>query len=199
MIQHVLYHLNHEKTQGKALCPNEIITGGGSVDFSKKKIKFGGYAQVWGGTTNTMKERSLGCIAMHRLNDEGGYHFLSLTSGHIVKSNQWEDLPVTDDVIAQVENLAKRMVTKYSMLEYLNTNMKHFEIHQDLSEGSDNDTPLQEDPTNAANVEPQEEFPHANANQAQNGDFEFEEDNGNSDPTSFLLKEMRIWMKVMRI
>ena len=189
MIQHVVYHLNHEKKQGKVLCPNEIITGGGSIDFSKKKIKFGGYAQVWGGTTNTMKERSLGCIAMHRLNDEGGYHFLSLNSGHIVKSNQWEDLPVTDDVIAQVENLAKRMVTKDSMLEYLNTNMKHYEIQEDFSERSNSNTSMQGNRTNAADVEPQEEFPHANPNQAQHGDFKFEEDNGEFRPHIIPVKE----------
>ena len=80
MAQHVLRLLNNRNKQGKSLPPKATVTGGGTVDFSKK-IKFGGYAQVWGGTTNTMKERSLGCIAIHALNEEDGNHFLSLTSG----------------------------------------------------------------------------------------------------------------------
>ena len=88
LVQHVLGHLNHEKKQGRSMSPTAIVTGRGKRDFSKNKIKFGAYAQVWGGNTNTLKACSVGCIELHSLNEEGGYHFLSLKTGQVMKSNQ---------------------------------------------------------------------------------------------------------------
>ena len=174
LVQHVVGYLNNEKKQGRTLSPNAIVTGGGTVDFSKRKIKFGAYAHVWGGTTNTMKARSMGCIAMHALNEAGGYHFLSLTTGQLVKSNQFEELPVTDDVIAQVANLAKLKISKDSMMAYFNEELKDFEYHEDPMEEVTQEGPAPAEESQV--VEPEAEIPQANANHAVVDDVEFEED-----------------------
>eukprot|EP00957_Ditylum_brightwellii_P113387 8645884-Ditylum_brightwellii.AAC.1 len=49
--------LSAEKGLSDAVSPAELIDGLDKLDFSKKQIRSGAYAQIWGGTTNTLRER----------------------------------------------------------------------------------------------------------------------------------------------
>ena len=64
-VAHVTEMLNRfpavEKGFSDNISPAELIDGCIKMDLSKKQILFGGYAQIWGGTTNTLKERSIWC------------------------------------------------------------------------------------------------------------------------------------------
>ena len=54
------------------------------------KLNFGDYVQAHRceGATNTPKARTVGDIALYPLgNEEGGWYFISLATGHIVHSN----------------------------------------------------------------------------------------------------------------
>ena len=84
-VDHVTEMLNRfpSTEQGflDTVSPAELINGLDKLDLLKKQIRFGGYAQIWGGTTNTLKERSIGAIALNRSNENGGWHFMALKTG----------------------------------------------------------------------------------------------------------------------
>ncbi len=66
------------------LSPLTITTGRPTPYYNDMKIEFGAYAQVYenGGPTNTVRARTTGAIALTPTgNAQGGYYFLSLTTG----------------------------------------------------------------------------------------------------------------------
>jgi hypothetical protein len=74
------------------------------------KIEFGAYAQVFedNDPTNTVRTRTTGAIALTPTgNAQGGYYFLSLTTGRRLSRQQWDKLPMPDGVIAAVEAMAE--------------------------------------------------------------------------------------------
>ena len=87
------------------ISPEEIVEGKHKFNFSKRRITLGQYAQVWTGTNNTKKERSVYTTALHKSNENGGCYFMNLESGKQIHSYQWEELPITDAVIQRVSEL----------------------------------------------------------------------------------------------
>eukprot|EP00957_Ditylum_brightwellii_P191544 14584020-Ditylum_brightwellii.AAC.1 len=75
-IKHVTEMLNQflstKKGFSDTVPPAELIDGSDKLDFLKKQIRFGAYAQIWGGTTNTLKERNIGAIVLNRSNENSG-------------------------------------------------------------------------------------------------------------------------------
>ena len=60
-------------------------------------------------TNNTMMSRTIGAIALHPTgNTQGGYHFMSLATGRRLTAKSWTVLPVPQDVIDGVHNLARK-------------------------------------------------------------------------------------------
>ena len=62
---------------------------------------------LYTGTDNTMKQRGVPVITLSESNEQGGHYFMSLYSGKKLHGYDWVELPITNDVIHQVENLAK--------------------------------------------------------------------------------------------
>jgi hypothetical protein len=86
------------------------MTGRPNLNYNDMKIEFGAYAQVYedGSPTNTVKARITGAIALTPTgNTQGGYYFLSLTTGRKLSRQQWDELPMPDRVIATVERIAE--------------------------------------------------------------------------------------------
>eukprot|EP00957_Ditylum_brightwellii_P139492 10631547-Ditylum_brightwellii.AAC.2 len=104
-VEHVTEMLNQflsaEKGFSDTVSPAELIDGLDMLDFSKKQICFGAYAQIWGGATHTLRERSIGTIALNHSNEHGGWYFMALKAGRIWNTNQFLELPLTDDIIEQ--------------------------------------------------------------------------------------------------
>jgi hypothetical protein len=91
------------------LSPLTIMTGRPRPDYNDMRIEFGAYAQVFetNDPTNTVKTRTTGAIALTPTgNAQGGFNFLSLTTGKKLARQQWDELPMPDGVIARVEQMA---------------------------------------------------------------------------------------------
>ena len=89
------------------MSPAAIVIGKHSPDMSKKRISFGSYAMAYIGTKNSMKRRSVPSIALRESNENGGYYFMSLHTGRELHTNEWDELPIDEEVIARVEELAE--------------------------------------------------------------------------------------------
>jgi hypothetical protein len=92
------------------LSPLNIMTGKANPDYTRMKLDFGAYAQVFedNDPTNTAKSRRTGAIALNPTgNEQGDYHFMSLTTGRRLARRQWTMIPMPDTVIAAVESRAE--------------------------------------------------------------------------------------------
>ena len=88
--------------------PGAMIQGKQPVDMQTLKISFGAYCEVYDGTDNTNKQRTLSCIALRPCNKQGGYYFLNLESGRKVHGYEWNELAISDRVIDMVHTLADK-------------------------------------------------------------------------------------------
>ena len=89
------------------LSPASIVLGHAKPDMSIQRIPFGAYAQVCTQITNNMKTRSVPGIALSEANDKGGHFFMSLFTGQLIHGFGWQEVPIHDDVIKRVEELAE--------------------------------------------------------------------------------------------
>ena len=62
---------------------------------------------VYMGTKGNMKKRCVPAIALKASNEEGGYFFMSLYTGKRLHSYIWEDIPIDQDTIDRVDQLAR--------------------------------------------------------------------------------------------
>ena len=88
------------------MSPATIVTGQPKPDMSKKRISFGSYTMAYTSTTNTMKSRSVPAIALSESNKIGGSYFMLLYTGKLIHGFDWNEIPIHDDVIDTVEQLA---------------------------------------------------------------------------------------------
>ena len=105
------------------MSPAMIVEGKQNPDMSLKRISFGSHAMVYIGTTNTMKRRAVPAIALDESNDHGGYYFMNLYTGKRLHSYNWEELPIDDETIDRVEELAKnekakKLTDNYPLFEW---------------------------------------------------------------------------------
>ena len=84
------------------LSPAAIILVSPNPDYNKLKITFGAYAQVYIGTTNSTKQRTVGEIALIPANERGRYYFVSLATGKQLHAFIWTELPINDKVISRI-------------------------------------------------------------------------------------------------
>ena len=72
-------------------------------------LNFGSYVQLHrnSDTTNTPKARTVGVIALYELgNAQGGWIFMSLATGKEIHGYAWDVLPIAEEVINRVHELA---------------------------------------------------------------------------------------------
>jgi hypothetical protein len=84
------------------MSPLTILTGRPSPDYSDLKIEFDAYTLVFedNDPTNMVRTRATGAIALTPTgNAQGGYYFMSLTTGRRLSRQQWDELPTPDGVI----------------------------------------------------------------------------------------------------
>ena len=89
--------------------PRRILTGQVGDYNLHCQLQFGEYAQVHESHDNTMMTRTTGAIALRPTgNVQGGYYFLSLSSGKRLNRYAWTALPMPGEVINRVHVLARR-------------------------------------------------------------------------------------------
>ena len=91
----------------KTMSPSTIVLGLPKPNMKYKTIVFGAHAMVYTGTNNKMDARSIPAIALNSSNEHGGHYFMSLYSGKRIHSYEWKELPIDEEVIARVEELAE--------------------------------------------------------------------------------------------
>ena len=107
---HVIKHLNTFPTKNGVtddVSPNTIITGSSGIYLSQDGISFGAYAMVYVGTDNKINLRAVPGIALSSSNGRGGYYFMNLYSDAELHSKKWKELPISDNVIHCVQQVAK--------------------------------------------------------------------------------------------
>eukprot|EP00957_Ditylum_brightwellii_P077726 5906389-Ditylum_brightwellii.AAC.1 len=86
-VKYVIEMLNQfpsaEKGFSDTVSPAELIDGLAKLDFSKKQTCFGAYAQIWGGTTITLRGRSIRAIALNCSNENGSWYFMALKTDRV--------------------------------------------------------------------------------------------------------------------
>ena len=87
-----------------------IIMMGKAIDYNKHcTTAFGTYVQALteNNPTNTTEQRTIGCIYLRSLeNEQGGYELLDLNTGRVISRRKYYEIPVTQQVINRVEELA---------------------------------------------------------------------------------------------
>jgi hypothetical protein len=93
----------------KTLSPRTLVTGRSMAFGPMMTLPFGAYAQVTMEGDNTMRSRTVGGVALRPTgNIQGGVRFMALATGRVISARRWEVLPVTDEVIRRVHQLARR-------------------------------------------------------------------------------------------
>jgi hypothetical protein len=88
------------------MCPLYLFTGS-KINFKKQlTLAFGDYCEVYNGTDNTSKSRSIPCIALHPCNNAtGSWEFFNLKTNLRVCRSNWKRMVTTELVINTVNNL----------------------------------------------------------------------------------------------
>jgi len=110
LVYNVVFWLNsflHNDGIHPTSSPRTLITGL-AIDYLKHcKIGFSTIVQVHEEGNNSLRQRTSGAITLRPTgNDQGGHYFLSLHSGKRINRNAWTELPMPNEVIAQVQLLA---------------------------------------------------------------------------------------------
>jgi hypothetical protein len=146
----------------ETMSPSCIVQGRPNPDMNHKRIVHGSYAMVYIGTKNNMSRRSVPAIALNPSNMHGGHYFMSLYSGKRLHSYEWDELPIDDDVINRVEELATEedapiMTDGYPMFEWTPGDAIIDDVH-DIDNGQDNvDLGIQEGNIEQIENEPEED------------------------------------------
>ena len=94
------------------LSPTAIIEGHPLNYRLHFQVIFGEYAQTYEGTSNTMKPRTIGAIALGPSgNLQGGVQFFSLNTGEIINRHKYDYtlLPMPEEVIKGVNGMARKI------------------------------------------------------------------------------------------
>jgi hypothetical protein len=116
--------------------PRTIITGL-TIDFNIQcLIDFVAYAQTHEAYGNKMSRRTIGAIYLGTHGSiQGGYNFMSLSTGERIHRREWTPLPMPKDVIDRKHKHATASPTEIAFED------KHGNIIEDQSD-SDSDTEL---------------------------------------------------------
>ncbi|MHA7927606.1 MAG: reverse transcriptase domain-containing protein, partial [Marinobacter sp.] len=112
LVAYAVFWLNsfpHPEGVSQAISPRTILTGQQLNYHHHCRLEFGTYVQVHDEHDNSMASRTTGAIALRPTgNAQGGYYFLSLTTGRRISRNHWTVLPLPNEVIDRVHVLARR-------------------------------------------------------------------------------------------
>eukprot|EP00957_Ditylum_brightwellii_P197732 15064331-Ditylum_brightwellii.AAC.1 len=106
----------------KTLSSRVIVTGT-TLSLSKHcRIPFGAYAQTHEEGSTNMNDQTLGAIVLGLIgNIQGSYELLNLKMGKLIVRRDFDEIPMTDEVKRQVEELGKAE-KQAEKLEFLDQN-----------------------------------------------------------------------------
>ena len=94
---------------GNDLSPRTIVTGQ-RLDFKRHcRFQFGEYVQTHEQHNNSMMSRTVGALALRPTgNAQGGFYFLSLSTGRVLNQLRATAPPMPDNVVDQVHRMAQQ-------------------------------------------------------------------------------------------
>ena len=99
------------------MSPSEIVLGRTLNFHAHCRVEFGQYVQTHEEHDNSMQSRTIGAIALRPTgNIQGGYFFLSLHSGLRINRRTWTPLPMPEEVVSQLNRMARRSRAKRNLL-----------------------------------------------------------------------------------
>jgi hypothetical protein len=105
LVAFVVSRINMERSAAINLnvAPKVLFTGMKS-DFKKEfSLAFGDYCEVYDGTDNTSRERSVLCIALYPCNNAAGsWAFLNLKSKQQLRRTQWIKMVTNEEIVKQM-------------------------------------------------------------------------------------------------
>jgi hypothetical protein len=103
------------------LSPRALVTGSNITYDKHCRLEFGTYVQTHEEHDNSMIPRTTGAIALRPTgNAQGGYYFLSLSTGRRLNRNRWTELPMPAEVIDRIHALARRSGADRRGLDFFN-------------------------------------------------------------------------------
>jgi hypothetical protein len=94
----------------QTVAPKVLLTGL-RLDFRKELgLAFGDYCEVFDGTDNTSRARSVPCIALYPCNNaSGAWAFFNLMTRQRIRRSQWQKMVTTEGIIGQMNGLSEEV------------------------------------------------------------------------------------------
>ena len=148
MIYAANYWLNMFPRKGgisQTMSPRTLLTGLTLNYHRHCHLEFGEYVQSHEEHENSLNPHTIGALALHPTgNVQGGYFFLSLTTGKVINRMRWTRIPMLQDVIDRVERMARQ---EHAGTTLLFEDRDHNEII-DPDDSDDNDSTYEPDDEN---------------------------------------------------
>jgi hypothetical protein len=103
LVAYVVSRINIERSAAINLSvAPKVLFMGMRVDFRKEfGLAFGDYCEVYDGTDNTSKPRSVPCVALYPCNNAAGsWAFMNLHTKQRIRRTQWVKMVMTDVIIS---------------------------------------------------------------------------------------------------
>jgi hypothetical protein len=105
LVTYAVSHINIRRTTALNVnvCPKVLFTGL-CMNYKKElSLAFGNYAEVYNGTDNTARSRSVPCIALYSCNNmTGSWTFLNLSTKQYIRRSQWQKMQTMESIISQM-------------------------------------------------------------------------------------------------
>jgi hypothetical protein len=99
-------NLRRTSSLSSNISPYRLFTGT-RVNYKKSlQLAFGDYAEVFDGSDNTSRSRTIPCIALHPCNNStGSWEFLNLMTGNRVRRSNWKKMVTTQIIIDKINSM----------------------------------------------------------------------------------------------
>jgi hypothetical protein len=115
LVAYAVSRINIRRTTAisQNVCPRVLFTGM-RVDYQKElSLAFGDYCEVFDGTDNMSRQRSVPCIALYPCcNTTGSWVFFSMQSQKWLRCTIWKKMGRTNEIIKQMNALVKGSVAE---------------------------------------------------------------------------------------
>jgi hypothetical protein len=103
-------NIRQSATINQTVAPKVLFTGL-RLDFWKELgLAFGDYCEVFDGTDNTTRARSVPCVALYPCNNaSGSWAFFNLITRQRIRRSQWQKMVTTKGIIGQMNALSEEI------------------------------------------------------------------------------------------
>jgi hypothetical protein len=111
-------NLRRTTAMSSNMSPYRMFTGT-RVNYKKSlALAFGDYAEVFDGSDNTSRSRSLPCIALHPCNNStGSWEFVNLQTGNKIRRSNWRRMITSQAIIDRMNQMTSTIADETTTVE----------------------------------------------------------------------------------